>query len=346
MINNQNHKKFFLIFVINTIFFICLIIIANFFIGKNWEKVINYKAYDINQTKDNDKTDISKYETEPAQLELIKLTKESYKEFCGEIRIKFGENYTKKPVVVLGCSYAYGHGLKKEESFSYLLSEISQRPVYNFSKCCEEAYDSICRLENSIDNLGINKQIENAEYYIYVYMHDHIDRYIKANIVDSYLSEKFNNPKTLNEKIYRFLYKIPICRLILLDVFLMKLVYDPAWEGPNIKNCEKYLKNMMLLIKSKIYTKSPNAKMIIIIYDQKIVDMYKNTKIKFDSEIINSKIWDELQNEYGIKIVHTKDITGIIFDKEYKLKADIADWHPNAKAWEVFTPKFTEKYIK
>ena len=30
----------------------------------------------------------------------------------------------------------------------------------------------------------------------------------------------------------------------------------------------------------------------------------------------------------------------------YKLKEDIVDWHPTAKAWEVFTPMFAEKYIK
>ena len=94
-----------------------------------------------------------------------------------------------------------------------------------------------------------------------------------------------------------------------------------------------------------IKTIAPNAKFIIIVYDEKLPADEDNLTIKYDSEILNSHIWKELENETDITIVHTKDITGFLFDKDYKLKQDIANWHPNEKAWQVFTPKFAKNYI-
>ena len=73
---------------------------------------------------------------------------------------------------------------------------------------------------------------------------------------------------------------------------------------------------------------------------------YKKSAIKFESDIINSKIWEDFAKETGAKVVRTKDITGFYFDKDYKLNEDIAGWHPNAKAWAELTPEFANKYIK
>ena len=72
----------------------------------------------------------------------------------------------------------------------------------------------------------------------------------------------------------------------------------------------------------------------------------KLSAIKFESDIINSKIWSDFEKETGTKVIRTKDIMGFYFDKEYKLKEDIAAWHPNERAWIELTPKFAEKYIK
>ena len=65
-------------------------------------------------------------------------------------------------------------------------------------------------------------------------------------------------------------------------------------------------------------------------------------------QILNSKIWKELEEETNgnIKIVRTKDVMGFYFDKDYKLEEDISGWHPNARVWKEFTPKFVSQYIK
>ena len=46
----------------------------------------------------------------------------------------FGDFYSKKkPIVVMGCSYAFGQGLKDKQTFSYKLSKKAKRPVFNWS---------------------------------------------------------------------------------------------------------------------------------------------------------------------------------------------------------------------
>lgn len=43
------------------------------------------------------------------------------------------ENSKKKPIVVMGCSYAFGQGLKEKQTFYYKLSKKAKRPVINWS---------------------------------------------------------------------------------------------------------------------------------------------------------------------------------------------------------------------
>ena len=91
---------------------------------------------------------------------------------------------------------------------------------------------------------------------------------------------------------------------------------------------------------------APNAKQIFIVYNEYIPEHHTLSKIKFVVDKMNDKLWDELEKETDIQIVRTKDIMGFYFNKNYKLEADFSDWHPNARAWAEFTPKFVEKYIE
>ena len=75
-----------------------------------------------------------------------------YNQFCGEKRLDFGAEYTKNPVLVFGCSYSYGHGLKREQTFPYLLSEYTKRPVLNLSNCGTEALEDFETLNTYIHN--------------------------------------------------------------------------------------------------------------------------------------------------------------------------------------------------
>lgn len=46
-----------------------------------------------------------------------------------------GLNYKKLPIILFGCSFTYGDGLNNNQTFSYKLSHLAKRPVYNRAEC-------------------------------------------------------------------------------------------------------------------------------------------------------------------------------------------------------------------
>ena len=306
--------------------------IQNFINNNNIFKNIIFKRYDFLSP------DINKYQIEETTVKKLELNEENLNKFCGEQRIQFGTNYTKKPVIVFGCSYAYGHGLKKEQTFPYLLSEQTKRPVYNFSGCG----GNIIQSYNNLQRYNDFPNVSDTEYIIYIYMHDHINRYLTVENI--YTNYYFAFPKS-NNKIKENLLKIPLFRFIYAIIQEKKIIMNEKNADLFIKNGQRILKNIIKNTYKELKKEAPNAKMIIILYDEKMPDMYYPVRIMLDSEIQNSDIWDEIEKETDIKVVRTKDLTGFLFDKDYKLKEDIADWHPNEKAWKVFTPLFVKKYM-
>ena len=317
---------------------ICIIIIINIFFFAAFyyllNKCIDYDFYKKTQKFKNttENIDIKDYQTEEYSGNELKYNTDLFKQYCGEKRIKFGEQYNSNPIGIIGCSYAYGHGLKKEESFPYLLSEYTKRPVNNYSECGSDA-------NGSLNNL-IAKEAENTDktdYIIYVYMYDHINRYLEKYFLYGNFYNVFNLSDT-----EKFLCKNSLIRKLFVYYKLHKIIKD----YPNTKEAEKYLSVVLKNISENIKRTMPNAEFIIIIYDEKLPLNRKKSAIKFESDIINSKIWEDFAKETGTKVVRTKDITGFYFDKDYKLNEDIAGWHPNAKAWAELTPEFADKYIK
>ena len=343
-------KKLINILLCNITIFYIIITISNNYINKNIYSITNFLSNHnpISNRINSSKINIDNYPTEEFIGKRLDNTDSTYLQFCGDDRQIIGINYTNKPIIILGCSYAYGHGLKTEETFPYKLSEITQRPIYNFALCGDNAIESLKHLNKFVEKNKKNKQlISNAEYVIYVYMYDHINRYLKLNFIYEYYNKIYPFHNKFEEK----LINIPTIKLLCSLYQINKVVIRHDKKNTDfyynfLQNSEQHLKKIMNAMHNEIKQYSPNAKIIIIVYDQKIAKIYKNLEIKYDMDMQNSPIWDEINNESDMTIVHSKDITGFLFDKNYKLKEDIADWHPNKKAWEVFTPEFAEKYIK
>ena len=334
-------KKFFKIFFINILIFIILVECSGLFIEKhiNDDWILEFQNNVIRPLNYNyGGVDISSYNTEPESVIRLPLNDSNFKNFCGEYRDEFipegWEEGGYNPIVTLGCSYMYGHGLKREQTFTYLLSELTKRPVYNYASCGGTIFSSLNRLMTD----DFQKQrVKNADYVIYMYMHDHMNRYMDLQYIGKYYNELFKlNPA---EKI---LSKVFLFKMILTGFKLREMTKD----YPNSDYAQKILKSLMLIAYKQIKTVAPHAKFIIIVYDEKIAETYPQAQIMFDMDILNSSLWRELNNQTDITVIHTKDITGFDFDKNYKLKEDIADWHPNEKVWELFTPLFAENYIK
>ena len=263
-----------------------------------------------------------------------------YKKYCGESRTEINFDSSNNAIIILGCSYAYGHGLKFEDSFGYLLASLTNRPVLNFSYCGGNAFVGISDLENLLASpldTVYKQKISNSDYVIYVYMYDHINRYLSADFVIDHYEELFHP-----DKFQSLLLKIYLYRYILSYEKINYILND----YPSSTLAQNYLKSVLNLLYSDIKKDVPSAKVIFVIYDEKISKNTDNNKIKFVFDIINSPVWDEFARENDVEIIRTKDVMGFYFDKNYKLKEDIADWHPNARAWKEFTPIFVKEYIK
>jgi len=328
-------KKAVFIIIINLIFITAVIAGINFYWERNYQ---NYPNTITNTGKINIDINLSEYDTEMQPSDLrIQNTNEVIAKFCLEKRQNFGTEYILPPITVLGCSYAYGHGLTKEESFPYLLSNITKRPVLNYAICGSNLLEQLDKIYNDL-NMKNHDIVKESQYVIYVYMHDHITRYFEPTRYD--LNVYFNDLFKLNkiEKILSrvFLFKYIIARLKMQDILS---------EYPNSERSQLLLKKVIEISAERIKKLAPHAKFIVVLYEEKISTQYPKDYIKFHIDTMYSNIWDELEKE-GIIIVHTKDLLGFKFDRKYKLEHDFADWHPNEKAWEVFTPEFAKKYIK
>lgn len=265
-------------------------------------------------------------EVEPVTIKQIPITPKLAEEYCGHDRLRYNIDSSRNPIVTLGGSYVYGHGLKEEKTFPYLLSKLSNRPVYNLSVCGGEIVGS---LSFNYNNKISSEEIKNADYYVYIYMFDHLNRYLSNYVLMKHYTELFKTGKVEHALAQITMFRYFFC------------FYRRAKILKSVKNQREFLKTVMLWANNKIKKISPDAKFIIVIYDEKVAQNAVNADVRF----LKDGVWDEISKETGCTIVHTKDLLGFKFDKDYKIPIDFAPGHPNSKAWAVFTPKFEQKYI-
>ncbi|MCR5261011.1 MAG: hypothetical protein K6C94_04160 [Candidatus Gastranaerophilales bacterium] len=321
--------------IIVNIVLLCIVFVFIMYLIDNNYFMINKNSYlDIKKNE----TDFELYTDTFKRLEY---SDNLFNQFCGETRLSFGEKYKKNPIILLGCSYCYGHGLKKEQSFPYLLSEATKRPVYSFCNCGSDIIDSLIHLNNeTAKNKQLKEIFKNADYVIYIYQYDHIMRYLNPHQYDYIIRKYSNNPGVstiireilAENEVEKFLMKNNVLKLIILRFKLQK---SDEYLKKIINNTNRYIKNLC-----------PKADFICIVYDEKIPlskDNENYSYVQYVRDVLYSDSWDKIEN---VTVIQTKDIVGFPYDKNYKLNEDITGWHPNAKVWKNFVPAFSEKYIK
>ena len=141
-------------FVLYVVFiFICLLT-AEFFAYK----------YTIKQKQEHSKYFIvDEQKLQPFYKVEMNEFDEIYKRDKDSFRKPNGVNYSKKPIVLFGCSHIYGYRLEDNQTLSYHLSEKSQRPVYN------RAYNSwgMPHMVYQLFQIDFYKEVPEPEYLIY-----------------------------------------------------------------------------------------------------------------------------------------------------------------------------------
>ena len=112
-----------------------------------------------------------------------------------------------EPIVVFGCSFAYGHRLNASQTFSRKLSEKLKRTVYNRAYCgagFQHAYK-----QSLSDNFY--KTVPPSKTVIYILIEDHFRRICGETffLYDNYLNihYKYKNGRFIEDNYNNFIYR-------------------------------------------------------------------------------------------------------------------------------------------
>lgn len=237
-----------------------------------------------------------------------------------------GLEYSKKPVVLFGCSFAYGFFLKDTETMSYKISRLTKRPVYNRAASGWSIQHMLYQVRQS----KFYEKVPEPEYVIFLLINDHFRRlYVPTFLSTQMLSE-----------IYNLRYKCENDRLVLKD--RPNKIKDFFKQSYIIQKLEHaYINNFVVAPRNyenysrfalKHFTESRAA----------MQKHWKNTKyiIIFYQHFYNDYKFKELLEREGFEVLSLQDLSDIdIYSDEYMQK----NYHPTAKAWDVFAPIIVEK---
>lgn len=245
-----------------------------------------------------------------------------------KFRRPVGLKYKNSPVVIFGCSYAWGARLYEKQTFHYKLSELMKRPVYNRAISGWGVQHMLYQLKSD----DFYADVPKPEYVVYVYISHHIKRMYKYafNECCYYLKYDQRFGKLVEEK---KLQNIPYLR-IYQNVILPCLA--ELSERNNKKSFNLFEKHLFECKKEIDEHWGKNAvKFIILDYEGE--DWFNTSP-----NLLNEKNVQKLAKD-GITVVKTSQLTDVVLGKDYWL--DEKDCHPNEKAWNLITPLFVE-YLK
>ncbi len=227
-----------------------------------------------------------------------------------------------KAIMLLGCSYTFGAELEPNQTFSYYLSEQTNRTVYNLG----------------VNGGGIQQALylttqpdfvqnhPNVDLIIYTFIEDHLNRnneFLKCSIFSPYcnfrLVKKGDKYVTPNEwyanpsKIYLFRFLLDGITAVKNSKFFYK------------KNCETFV-DMVNKTEQNLKKMYPDAKFVFLFYHCKKPQILTDN---FDKDICILSTIDDLNlNLDNVKYRHGDD------------------WHPSELAWQTIVPRLVEKLHK
>lgn len=223
----------------------------------------------------------------------------------------------------MGCSYTYGRLLKDNETFGSILSDYTNKSVYNWGISSTSPREILYLLQHKdiISKLIKDENSDKVEYVIYTFISDHIFR-LYYNLAEYSPIYKLKNN---TELVYK---KNSIYNATFFSREIQKIKYYFSSDEDKNNLFYIYINSIDKEIKKNFKYKNKETKFIILVYgDNSIIDWDKISKI--DDNIIIVKITD---------IIETN-----IDDDKYVISK--YDCHPNAQAWNLIVPALM-KYIE
>lgn len=236
-----------------------------------------------------------------------------------------GLNYTKKPIVIFGCSYAYGLNLNKEQTFSYKLSHFTKRPVYNRAV----SGWGFQHMLNQVKQNQFYIDIPEPEYVIYLMINDHFRRlYVPTFMSASLLDETYNlryelkDGKLIIKKEKNALLEF-IHRLYITQKIEHFYINNILLKSDNYEQYFSFALQHLVESKNEMKKHWKNTKYVVILYQTFPHDNLFIEQLKKNGFIVIS-----LKYDYNLNL-HTP---------EYMSQ----DYHPKEQAWDLLTKKISE----
>lgn len=245
---------------------------------------------------------------------------------------QFGDAmYQKRPILVFGCSFAEGAFLDYKEKFEYLLSNMTRRYVYNMGYSGIGPAVLLFQTQNQkmYDLINITTPDNPPEYAIYLYVNLNEDRIYndkyalgKSDMFQIGYNQKNGKLVKGENPLIAIITRFAIGKY-LVNEYVRKKLINKEYLGPLMK---KYI----IQSKEELQKRYPDIKFIIIIYPSQISGRKERSYCE--------DIWPELEKEGFIIYDLSKNLDVDIRTQEYLLP----DTHPNAKSWQVVTPKIVK----
>lgn len=307
-------KRKFLVFIFNILIIIGILFIVESIIWQKENQNLRNLG-DIKSTSNNlpFHAGIKKF-----QLDLNEFPTKKY----NTGRLPEGLEYKKKPIVIFGCSYAFGYNLENSETLSYKLSHKAKVPVYN------RAYNGwgIQHMLYQVKNELFYKKVPEPQYVIYLYIPDHINRlYYNAFLSYDTICEKFNlrykeKNGELKEITHDNIFLNQFQRLYLTNKINQYIILNTAKTEKHYNFALKHF----IEAKKEMQKHWSDTKYVVLFYTSSNKENYLKNKLKENEFIVIDA--DEITNKN-------------LWNNEY-MREDI---HPTEEAWNIVVPKLIEK---
>ena len=226
-----------------------------------------------------------------------------------------------RPIVLFGCSYAYGQYLKYNQTFSYKLANKLKRPVYNRG-IMGGSWHLMYFQTNDRLGKSFYKDVPPSDTVIYIMINDHYRRTLLNyfDVTDSFVyphytlkKDKFvmDNYNNLPVTFFNSLYTVKHFNHIYADNYINNI-------NNNKKLTDTALKYFLLSREAMEKHWGKKIKFIVIVYD----DWYLNHTDVFI---------DKLKQNNFIVLKVSDYIKADLNSPEYKMQDN---WHPTERAYE------------
>ena len=256
-----------------------------------------------------------------------KIYSNNINDYNKEIYFASSNQKNKSPIILFGCSYAYGYNLEYNQKFGYKLSRILNRNIYN--RALSASNYSFMYWQTTQD--GFYKQVPPSKDVIYIFMFDHFRRsYIYT--FNLFLKEFYIHYSIKDNELIFDKYENPFKNFIM-SLYIVKLSYknyntvtDDAllYFIKSRENLEKHWKNELGKIN-----------FTVILYDTAWEPPFYN----FYKEALRKKL-----KEKGFNVISTDELTNEDLTQPKYLMHN--NWHPTEAAWDLLTPLIAEKIKK